>query len=114
MFRSILLLTPDQLYLACYFCLSKVAPDYEDINDFGHIFFIDETNLILGVEDKILIRAIEASSGQNINFVTEQKKLNDDLAEIAALSRNIKPTLISFFLKSKDNSSSLTVKVFNS
>lgn len=37
MFRSILLLTPDQLPLAYYFCILKVAPDYETFNELGKL-----------------------------------------------------------------------------
>lgn len=35
MFRSILLLNPDQLPLAYYFCILKIAPDYETLNELG-------------------------------------------------------------------------------
>ena len=52
LFRSILLKTPSQLIPAYYFCILKLAPDYE--------------NLQMGVGVGILVKCIGRVSGRSV------------------------------------------------
>jgi DNA ligase 1 len=57
-FRSVIILNPKQLIFSYYFCILKIAPDYEG-ND-------------LGVGKEILMKALASSSGREVKKIREE------------------------------------------
>jgi len=73
MFRSIILLNPSQLIYSYYFCILKIAPDYE-VNE-------------LGIGKEILLKAISKSCGREVRQLSKEYQKEGDLGAVAANSK---------------------------
>lgn len=60
-FRSVIVLTPDDLLCSVYLCLNKLAPAYEGIE--------------LGIGDTVLMRAIAQATGMLIRMENMSKSV---------------------------------------
>nr|XP_053651259.1 DNA ligase 1-like isoform X1 [Cherax quadricarinatus] len=73
-FRSVIILTPDDLLLCVYLCLNKVAPSFEGIE--------------LGIGETILMRAIAQASGRTVEKIKQDAEQKGDLGIVAEHSRS--------------------------
>jgi len=97
MYRSILILKPDQLILAYYFCILKIAPDYEPQN-------------MLGIGNEILVKAIAKASGRSEKQIRDSNNQIGDLGKVAAQSKASQSTMDKFFIKNKKAETVVTLR----
>ena len=86
MFRSIILLKPDQLASTYYFCIFRISPEYEGKND-------------IGVGGGTLMKAISKTSGRSEKALFQHLKQVGDLGVVAALSKSNQSNITTFFKK---------------
>ncbi|XP_055334441.1 DNA ligase 1-like [Paramacrobiotus metropolitanus] len=79
-FRSVILLSPDDLVRCLYLSLNKIAPSWEGLE--------------LGVGDSIVMKAIADATGKTVPELKKLKEQEGDLGSAAALSRNTQRTLV--------------------
>jgi DNA ligase-1 len=69
LFRSIIVLSPDDLLPCLYLCLNKLAPAYEGVE--------------LGLGETILMRAIAQATGRSVDKVKSDAQNKGDLGLVA-------------------------------
>ncbi|KYQ92159.1 DNA ligase I [Tieghemostelium lacteum] len=79
LFRSIILLSPNELITAIYLCINKTGPSYGGKE--------------LGIGESILIKAVSESTGRTMEFVKQELKEVGDLGIIAQNSRSTQPQM---------------------
>ncbi|CAN8002400.1 unnamed protein product, partial [Ixodes hexagonus] len=72
-FRSVMALSPDDLVLAVYLCLNKLAPDYQGVE--------------LGVGESLLVKALAEATGRTPDKIKAEVALKGDLGLVAESSR---------------------------
>ncbi|XP_065065737.1 LOW QUALITY PROTEIN: DNA ligase 1-like [Rhopilema esculentum] len=72
-FRSVIILTPDDLLPSVYLCLNKVAPAYEGIE--------------LGIGETILMKAVASSTGKSLQQMKAMAAEKGDLGIVAEQCR---------------------------
>nr|XP_042905928.1 DNA ligase 1 isoform X2 [Parasteatoda tepidariorum] len=72
-FRSVIVLTPDDLLQSVYLCLNRIAPEYEGIE--------------LGVGDMVLMKAVAQATGRTLDKIRAEVKEKGDLGLVAESSR---------------------------
>ncbi|KAJ4437095.1 hypothetical protein ANN_17230, partial [Periplaneta americana] len=95
-FRSVMVLTPEDLLPSVYLCLNKLAPAYEGIE--------------LGIAETTLMKAIAQSTGRSVAQIKSDANATGDLGIVAEQSRSnqrmmfqpAKLTVQSVFSKLKD------------
>ncbi|XP_069689181.1 DNA ligase 1 isoform X2 [Periplaneta americana] len=95
-FRSVMVLTPEDLLPSVYLCLNKLAPAYEGIE--------------LGIAETTLMKAIAQSTGRSVGQIKSDANATGDLGIVAEQSRSnqrmmfqpAKLTVQSVFSKLKD------------
>ncbi|KAK2160789.1 hypothetical protein LSH36_127g15023 [Paralvinella palmiformis] len=78
-FRSVLVLTPDDLTYCVYMCLNKVAPSYEGLE--------------LGIGENLLMKTIAQATGRSLEKVKEDAQQRGDLGLVAEMSRSNQRTM---------------------
>ncbi|KAL1517085.1 hypothetical protein ABEB36_000894 [Hypothenemus hampei] len=73
-FRSVIVLTPDDLLPSVYLCLNKIAPAYEGIE--------------LGVAETSLMKAIAQSTGRTVNQIKSDIQETGDIGIVAEQSKS--------------------------
>lgn len=73
-FRSVILLSPNDLIKSVYLCLNKLAPDYEGIE--------------LGVGESIIIKALGQATGRKTDQIKAEIDQKGDLGLVAESSRS--------------------------
>ncbi|XP_019766212.2 DNA ligase 1 isoform X1 [Dendroctonus ponderosae] len=73
-FRSVLVLTPEDLLPSVYLCLNKIAPAYEGIE--------------LGVAETSLMKAIAQSTGRTVSQIKSDAQDSGDLGVVAEQSKS--------------------------
>nr|XP_027227889.1 DNA ligase 1-like isoform X2 [Penaeus vannamei] len=73
-FRSVIVLSPDDLLQCVYLCLNKVAPAFEGTE--------------LGIGETILMRAIAQASGRSVDKIKQDAEQKGDLGIVAEQSRS--------------------------
>ncbi|XP_067124516.1 DNA ligase 1 isoform X2 [Centruroides vittatus] len=68
-FRSVIVLTPEDLLYSVYLCLNKVAPDFEGIE--------------LGIGDMVLMKAISQATGRTVDKIKADITVRGDLGLVA-------------------------------
>ncbi|XP_023229272.1 LOW QUALITY PROTEIN: DNA ligase 1-like, partial [Centruroides sculpturatus] len=68
-FRSVIVLTPEDLLYSVYLCLNKVAPDFEGIE--------------LGIGDMVLMKAIAQATGRTVDKIKADITVRGDLGLVA-------------------------------
>lgn len=68
-FRSVIVLTPEDLLYSVYLCLNKVAPDFEGIE--------------LGIGDTVLMKAIAQATGRTVDKIKADIAVRGDLGLVA-------------------------------
>ena len=72
LFRSVRILSPDDLVHCVYLCVNKVAPEYDGIE--------------LGIGETILIKAIADSTGRTVEQLKSDYKSKGDLGLVAEVN----------------------------
>lgn len=72
-FRSVLVLTPDDLLPSVYMCLNRIAPAYEGKE--------------LGIGDQVLMKAIAQTTGRSLQHIKADVGKKGDLGIVAETSR---------------------------
>ena len=78
-FRSVMVLTPDDLLLSVYLCLNRLAPAYEGIE--------------LGIGETLLIKAIAQTTGRSVQQIKADVGTKGDLGIVAETSRGTQRTM---------------------
>ncbi|CAL8122524.1 unnamed protein product [Orchesella dallaii] len=78
-FRSVLILSPDDLRLSVYLCLNKLAPAYEGVE--------------LGVAETNVMKAIAQATGRSLDKIKSDAAAAGDLGIVAESSRSTQKTL---------------------
>ena len=78
-FRSVMVLTPDDLLLSVYLCLNKLAPAYEGIE--------------LGIGESLLVKAIAQTTGRSVAQIKADVGVKGDLGIVAETSRGTQRTM---------------------
>ncbi|XP_030759743.1 DNA ligase 1 isoform X2 [Sitophilus oryzae] len=73
-FRSVIVLTPDDLLPSIYLCLNKIAPAYEGLE--------------LGVAETSLMKAIAQSTGRTVSQIKSDAQETGDLGKVAEHSKS--------------------------
>ncbi|XP_066250298.1 DNA ligase 1 isoform X2 [Euwallacea similis] len=73
-FRSVIVLTPEDLLPSIYLCLNKIAPAYKGIE--------------LGVAETSLMKAIAQSTGRTVNQIKSDAQQSGDLGIVAEQSKS--------------------------
>ncbi|XP_013776200.1 DNA ligase 1-like isoform X2 [Limulus polyphemus] len=73
-FRSVIVMSPDDLLCAVYLCLNKLAPDYEGIE--------------LGVGETVLMKAVAQATGRTLEKIKNDVSNKGDLGIVAETSRS--------------------------
>ncbi|KAL4498447.1 hypothetical protein ABPG72_013253 [Tetrahymena utriculariae] len=84
-FKSIILLKPEQVYAAYMFCILKIAPDYES-NE-------------LGVGREILQKAISNCCGKTVTQIRDSLNKLGDLGKVASEAKSTQKNITNYFLK---------------
>jgi len=79
LFRSILLLTPEDLLLTIYLCINRIAPSYENVE--------------LGIGEATLLTAIAESTGCGVKELKAKKVAVGDLGVVAKECRASQATM---------------------
>ncbi|KAF6025173.1 LIG1 [Bugula neritina] len=77
-FRSVIILSPNDLLQCIYLCLNKTAPAYEGVE--------------LGIGDAILIKALAEATGRNSSQIKAEAQKKGDLGQVAEESRSTQKT----------------------
>lgn len=72
-FRSVMVLSPDDMVLAVYLCLNKLAPDYQGVE--------------LGVGESLLVKALAEATGRTPDKIKAEVAVKGDLGLVAESSR---------------------------
>ncbi|XP_054711989.1 DNA ligase 1-like [Uloborus diversus] len=72
-FRSVIVLSPDDLLQCVYLCLNRLAPEYEGIE--------------LGVGEALLMRAVAQATGRTFDKIKAEVGVKGDLGTVAESSR---------------------------
>ncbi|KAM7296971.1 DNA ligase 1 [Ixodes scapularis] len=72
-FRSVMALSPDDMVLAVYLCLNKLAPDYQGVE--------------LGVGESLLVKALAEATGRTPDKIKAEVAVKGDLGLVAESSR---------------------------
>jgi len=78
-FRSVMVLTPNDLLMSVYLCLNKLAPAYEGIE--------------LGIGESLLIKAIAQTTGRSVQQIKADVGVKGDLGIVAETSRGTQRTM---------------------
>merc|ERR1719414_204716 len=78
-FRSVIVLTPDDLLLSVYLCLNRLAPAYEGIE--------------LGIGESLLVKAIAQTTGRSVQQIKTDVGTKGDLGLVAETSRGTQRTM---------------------
>ena len=78
-FRSVILLSPNDLVASVYLCLNKVAPDYEGIE--------------LGIGDTILYKALAQATGRTLDKIKLEFQEKGDIGLVAEVKRRKRVTI---------------------
>merc|ERR1719175_320738 len=78
-FRSVMVLSPDDLLMSVYLCLNKLAPAYEGIE--------------LGIGESLLIKAIAQTTGRSVQQIKADVGVKGDLGIVAETSRGTQRTM---------------------
>ncbi|CAC5403585.1 LIG1 [Mytilus coruscus] len=78
-FRSVIVLTPEDLLCSVYLCLNKLAPAYEGIE--------------LGIGETVLMRAIAQATGRSVDKIKLDVQEKGDLGIVAESSRSNQRTM---------------------
>jgi len=78
-FRSVMVLTPDDLLLSVYLCLNRLAPAYEGIE--------------LGIGETLLVKAIAQTTGRSVQQIKADVGSKGDLGIVAETSRGTQRTM---------------------
>ncbi|XP_029636363.1 DNA ligase 1 isoform X1 [Octopus sinensis] len=78
-FRSVILLSPDDLLCCVYLCLNKLAPAYEGIE--------------LGIGEMVLMKAIAQATGRSVDKIKNDVQEKGDLGLVAESSRSNQRTM---------------------
>ncbi|CAG2227882.1 LIG1 [Mytilus edulis] len=78
-FRSVIVLTPEDLLCSVYLCLNKLAPAYEGIE--------------LGIGETVLMRAIAQATGRSVDKIKLDAQEKGDLGIVAESSRSNQRTM---------------------
>ncbi|XP_064462893.1 DNA ligase 1-like isoform X2 [Ornithodoros turicata] len=73
-FRSVIVLTPEDLIYAVYLCLNKLAPDYRGLE--------------LGVGESLLVKALAEATGRTPDKIKAEVTVKGDLGLVAESSRS--------------------------
>lgn len=73
-FRSVIVLTPEDLLPSVYLCLNKIAPAYEGLE--------------LGVAETSLMKAIAQSTGRTVSQIKADSQETGDLGIVAEQSKS--------------------------
>lgn len=71
-FRSVMALSPDDMVLAVYLCLNKLAPDYQGVE--------------LGVGESLLVKALAEATGRTPDKIKAEVAVKGDLGLVAEVS----------------------------
>merc|ERR1719414_2581947 len=72
-FRSVMVLSPDDLLMSVYMCLNKLAPAYEGME--------------LGIGETVLMKAIAQTTGRSVAQIKTDASKKGDLGIVAETSR---------------------------
>ncbi|XP_035217523.1 DNA ligase 1-like [Stegodyphus dumicola] len=72
-FRSVIILTPDDLLCSVYLCLNRLAPEYEGIE--------------LGIGETLLMKAVAQATGRTLEKIKAEVAVKGDLGLVAESSR---------------------------
>ncbi|KAG8188512.1 hypothetical protein JTE90_008077 [Oedothorax gibbosus] len=72
-FRSVIVLTPEDLLQSVYLCLNRLAPEHEGIE--------------LGIGELLLMKALAQATGRTTDKIKDEVKLKGDLGLVAESSR---------------------------
>ncbi|XP_052262495.1 DNA ligase 1-like isoform X2 [Dreissena polymorpha] len=78
-FRSVIVLSPDELLPCVYLCLNKLAPAYEGVE--------------LGIGETVLMKAIAQSTGRSMEKIKADAQEKGDLGIVAENSRSNQRTM---------------------
>ena len=109
MLRSILILNPDQLALAYYFCILKISADYEANNELGEYIIIICIHSI-GIGNEILVKSIARATGRTDKFIKDSANQTGDLGKVAATSKASQSTMEKF-MKKTDKKGPISVSI---
>ncbi|EAS02727.1 DNA ligase I, ATP-dependent protein (macronuclear) [Tetrahymena thermophila SB210] len=99
-FKSIILLNPDQVYEAYMFCILKIAPDYES-NE-------------LGVGREILQKAISNCCGKSVTQIRDSLNKLGDLGKVASEAKSTQKNITNYFQKQAKEKPPITLnRTFN-
>jgi len=79
LFRSIIVLTPEDLLSCIYLCVNKISPDFEGLE--------------LGVGESVLLKAVADSTGHSLQSVKAAYDEKGDLGLVAQESRSTQKTI---------------------
>ncbi|KAI4471205.1 dna ligase 1/3 family member [Holotrichia oblita] len=79
-FRSVIVLTPEDLLPSIYLCLNRLGPTYEGLE--------------LGIAATSLMKAIAQSTGRTLSQIKSETQATGDLGIVAEQSRNNQRTII--------------------
>ncbi|KAL4239319.1 tRNA ligase [Mactra antiquata] len=78
-YRSVIILSPDELLPCVYLCLNKLAPAYEGVE--------------LGIGETVLMKAIAQSTGRSMDKIKADAQDKGDLGIVAENSRSTQRTM---------------------
>merc|ERR1712223_1591232 len=78
-FRSVMILSPDDLLYSVYLCLNRIAPAYEGIE--------------LGIGEGLLVKAIASTTGRSAQQIKADQAKEGDLGIVAENSRSTQRTM---------------------
>ncbi|XP_074648224.1 DNA ligase 1-like isoform X2 [Tubulanus polymorphus] len=78
-FRSVIVLSPNDLLASVYLCLNQLAPAYEGVE--------------LGIGDLVLVKAIAQATGRSVDKIRADVKEEGDLGIVAESSRSNQRTM---------------------
>lgn len=106
-FRSVFVLSPNDLLCSVYLCLNQLAPAYVGKSNFNcvecsiciteaKLLFLSVTGLELGVGEGIIIKAIAQATGRATDKVKADVVSKGDVGLVAEASKSMQKTLTLF------------------